>query len=130
MSRNKNLDITTGMEQEKYISILNEYTNWITGTSITIVSEPIPNRKHENKYDRQAPERGYPIVLSYKIKGGPCGWCGEHTEAVKQYSREHGSNLWEAKCKDKECKRKMSIHSSQIGQESLIMLGIEKEIVK
>ena len=111
------------MNEIEYHKILDDYCDWFLGSSAMLVAEPIKDRKNtDGKYDRQPPEAGhYPVVRSLKKEGGPCGWCGEHTNAERFYIRESDSNLWKARCKDKDCRRKLILHTSQIGKESQLI---------
>jgi hypothetical protein len=115
------------MKQEDYYKILDELTDWFMGSDAQLVAEPIKDRKHQGKYDRSPPEKGHPVVRSFKVKDTPCSWCGDNTHQVKFYTRNPNSNTWTAKCKQQGCRRKLKLHTSQIGQESSIISCIIDE---
>ena len=98
------------MQEEHYIKILDELTEWKIGVHLSSGSGR-PKTKIKNEEDSD-PINGHPVVLSYKTIAQPCDWCEGTCSKEKTYRRSLGSNLWTGKCQD--CGEKRHILTSDI----------------
>lgn len=117
------------MRDEEFHKILDQYFDWFMGTTEQLPKKPLRNYVHKKRYDKDAPEQGYPVVRSLKTPGGPCSWCGEYSEAPRYYSRQDlTTNTWSARCRDKHCQKKLTVKTHEIGKErTFIVCPIRKK---
>jgi hypothetical protein len=102
------------MNPKKFEEILDEHFEWFMGSSQMITTPSRFKLKNHEQRDSDPPKKGYPVVLAAKCEERNCSWCSENCTREKVYKRDPGSNIWNAKCSD--CKIKIKIHTSQIGQ--------------